>query len=460
MAHEPHLERARHAILAWDSGGLDRIVATLGDDTAGWAGWARAWASLLRGEWTDAHDRAATLETDASARKDAALVIESAALRALAAAYAGETPRALVTARRASRMARTEAIPEQEYVAHLALAHVRRLTGHPHLATRILGALAQAAPPPFYGWLRWELVMAGALETAQRLAESMPSVRTSSAEAAAALEEIVGAAESCDVRRWDAARAVLDRHARSPMIAADAGAVLDACDLERTPRDTDVIAWCAGATAEGPSRLHGILTRRGSAPPDDSAIAYVIAHPHGERRRIPRLVWSFSRTDGVVVLAQGRRKQGRVETLVSALALAGDGGLDETDCFAEVYEFVYEPEVHKNIFHVLVHRAREWLGDAGTVEVGGGRISLRLERPVLVPDPRCTKPMQDRLLRAVAENRGATAKDIARAIGVSLRVAQAALQELSADGACLAQREGKQVRYVVEDTTFSEPTQL
>ena len=460
------IESAREAILAWDADALDRAAQELAADgsaTAGWAAAAQAWACLLRGRWDEAHDRAAALEPDASSRKDAALVIEAAALRALASAFAGDVPRALATARRASRMARTEAIPEQEYMAHLALAHVRRLTGHPHLATRILGALAQVAPSAWHGFLRWELVMAGALETAWQLGENAPrheSHRSPSDEAAAALETFVSAAEASDAPSYAAARAALERASRIPLLAADAGAVLDACDLDRTPRDTDVIAWCAGATAEGPSRLHGILTRRGSAPSDDSAIAYVIAHPDGVRRRVPRLVWSFCRERGVVVLAQGRRKQGRVETLVSALALAGDDGLDEPDCFAEVYEFAYEPEVHKNIFHVLVHRAREWLGDAGTVEVGGGRIALRLVRPVLVPDPRCTKPMHDRLLRAVAENRGATAKDIARAIGVSLRVAQAALQELSADGACLAQREGKQVRYVVEDTTFSEPTQL
>jgi hypothetical protein len=224
-----------------------------------------------------------------------------------------------------------------------------------------------------------------------------------------------------------------------------------------------VVAWCAGATGASPAHLHGLLTRVGSAPADESAIAYVIAHPEGIRRRIPRLAWAFAQApdDGAVaVLPQGRRKQGRVETLVSALALAGDRGMEEAECFADVYEFAYEPEVHKNIFHVLVHRARDYLGDAGTVEVSSGRVHLALARPVLVPDPRCTKPMQDRLLRAVAEQRGATAKDIAHAVGISLRLAQSALQELSADGACLAQRDGRVVRYVVEDTTFSEPTRV
>jgi predicted ArsR family transcriptional regulator len=66
--------------------------------------------------------------------------------------------------------------------------------------------------------------------------------------------------------------------------------------------------------------------------------------------------------------------------------------------------------------------------------------------------------MQDRLLRAIASRGGATAQDVAKAVGVSLRVAQQALADLSADGSCLATKEGRKVRYAVEDTTFSEPT--
>jgi hypothetical protein len=162
--------------------------------------------------------------------------------------------------------------------------------------------------------------------------------------------------------------------------------------------------------------------------------------------------------EGVGVLPQGRRKQGRNETLVSALALAGPSGLSEEEAFGEVYEFAYQAEMHRGVFGVCVHRAREYLGAAGAIEHGAGRVMLALDAPILVPDPRCTKPMQDRLLRAIASRGGATAQDVAKAVGVSLRVAQQALADLSADGACLATKEGRKVRYAVEDTTFSEPT--
>ncbi len=160
----------------------------------------------------------------------------------------------------------------------------------------------------------------------------------------------------------------------------------------------------------------------------------------------------------MVVLPQGRRKQGRNETLISALALAGPEGLSEEAAFGEVYEFAYQAEMHRGVFGVCVHRARDYLGDAGTIEHGAGRVQLALAAPILVPDPRCAKPMQDRLLRAIASHGGATAQDVAKAVGVSLRVAQQALADLSADGACLATKDGRKVRYAVEDTTFSEPT--
>ena len=143
--------------------------------------------------------------------------------------------------------------------------------------------------------------------------------------------------------------------------------------------------------------------------------------------------------------------------LTSLLALEPEG-VDETRCFERVYGFPFEVELHKGVFDVLVHRTREYLGDAGRIVREDGRIQLVLLRSILVADPRCTKPFPDSLLRVVAQQRGATAKDIAAAAGVSLRAAQAALRDLTEAGACEAQKRGRAVHYVVEDTTFSEPT--
>lgn len=439
--------------------------AAAGDPDVGrWARWADAWSLLLRGAYGDAAQIATEVEHEAARARDAALVIEAASIRALATAASGDLAEATTLARRASRMARTEAIPEQEWIAHLVLARVRRLTGHPHLATRILTALARVAGPDFQPWLRWELAMAGAVETAVEQESTRPSHArdlSNAAELGAAwLVELCQAADAADAHRFDQAAAALEQAVRWPMLAEEVAAALDACDVRRAPRDAAVRAWCAGATHDGPPLLHGLLTRAGSAPEDETAIAYVLVHPTYGCRRVPRMGYALFDRRGITILEQGRRKQGRVETVVSALALAPGMELDEPACFADVYGFAFEPEVHRGVFGVLLHRAREYLGGAGSIEAGGGRIRMTLATPILVPDPRCTKPMQDRLLRTVAQHGKASAKDVAKALGLSLRVAQTALAELSADGACVAHREGREVRYEVEDTTFSEPTQV
>jgi hypothetical protein len=107
---------------------------------------------------------------------------------------------------------------------------------------------------------------------------------------------------------------------------------------------------------------------------------------------------------------------------------------------------------------VLIHRCKEHLGDRASITRAKGRIQLVPNGPLLLADPRCSRPLGDSLLGIVAERPGASAKDIAEASGVSLRVVQATLQSLVKDGACQLDRDGREVRYVVEDTTFSEPT--
>jgi len=443
---------ASRSALAFDRAALG---ATAGAAAGPIADWAHAFDAFLAGDAEGAISRAEAVEGDASRAGDPVMVIEAAALRACATAASGDLGTATSLARRASRMARTEAIPEQEYSAHLVLARMRRLTGHPHLATRILTSLARVAPSRYQAWLAWELLTSGAFDAAREaLGRCAPGP---AGDAATVLGRVLFAAEDGDASAFASAARDISL-LPWPVFRAEADAIVDACDPQRTPADPAVEAWCAGATSDSPASLHGILTRPGSAPANESAIAYVIARPDGRRRRIPRLGWGLVDLEGVGVLPQGRRKQGRNETLVSALALRGPDGLSESEAFDEVYEFAYEPEMHRGVFGVCVHRAREWLGASATIEHGGGRVILELRAPLLIPDPRCAKPMQDRLLRAIASRGGATAQDVAKAVGVSLRVAQQALADLSADGACLATKEGRKVRYAVEDTTFSEPT--
>src|SRR4029453_533046 len=111
------------------------------------------------------------LESDAYKAQHAPLVIEAASLRALALSGSGNLEEATRISRRASRMARTESIPQQEYFANLVLARLRRLNGQTHLATRILQSLLRMASPLWRPWLGWELVMAGAEELEKSLTD-------------------------------------------------------------------------------------------------------------------------------------------------------------------------------------------------------------------------------------------------------------------------------------------------
>jgi hypothetical protein len=105
-------------------------------------------------------------------------------------------------------------------------------------------------------------------------------------------------------------------------------------------------------------------------------------------------------------LPQTHLKQGRTEMLLAALALAPPEGVAEVDCFQNVYGFPYEPEVHKGVFDVLIHRSREHASALGTIVRGKGLIRLELNGPILIADPRCTRPLGDALLGVLAESAG------------------------------------------------------
>jgi hypothetical protein len=421
-----------------------------------------AWRLLLSGHPEEATTAATAVHGQASKERVAAVVIDASTLRAFAALTAGDLAEATMLARRASRMARTEGMPQPEYLAHLVLARVRRMTGHPHLATRILEALVRVASPVWAGWIRWELVFSGSMELAfPGELPSAPAEHTSHAwRMAWKLAELHHAAERGDRPAFDATGNALARWVESfPPLRDELEAARSACDPRRAPIDPEVASWITGTTAETPAPLHGLCTRTSSDAAEESAMAYALRAEDGSRRRVMRLGRALAESPRIAVLRQTRRKQGRVETILAVLVLAMDDGVDEAVAFEEVYGFSYEPEIHKGVFDVLLHRTREYLGEHGRIERTGGRVRLFLGRPILVPDPRCSQPIQDQLLRAIAAARGATAKDVAKAIGVSVRTAQAALTELAADGACLVDKDGRRVAYRVEDTTFSEPTQ-
>ena len=128
---------------------------------AGWLTLCRSWAEVIRGESSSVDTRLESLRTEAVDAQAAVLAVEATALRSLAALNDGNIPVATERARRASRMARTEAIPRAELLAHLVLARLRRISGKPHLAARILSSLIEFAAPPWHPWMLWELTLSG-----------------------------------------------------------------------------------------------------------------------------------------------------------------------------------------------------------------------------------------------------------------------------------------------------------
>jgi DNA-binding transcriptional ArsR family regulator len=209
-------------------------------------------------------------------------------------------------------------------------------------------------------------------------------------------------------------------------------------------------AWCVGASVELPFGLLGIaLHPRHEA---DDVLGYVVTRPGRPPRRI------FGAGVGFAEGLTQSSRPGRTETAVSVVALAGRAGLDKADFFQRVYGFPYRKELHQGPLEVLVHRVRKTVGDSLELERGEDRIAVAVRAPLSVPDPRCIKPLDERLLRALAEHGGGSAKDVAKALGVSIRTVQGVIKHLTEDGSCIADRQGRNVIYRIEDTTFSEPT--
>src|SRR5690242_19693427 len=111
------------------------------------------------------------------------------------------------------------------------------------------------------------------------------------------------------------------------------------------------------------------------------------------------------------------------------------------------------------MFEVLVTRARLYLEKAGEMVRGDGRIAMSLRVPIAVPDPQCAAQLHDQILRVLAREGSVTAGDAAERVGLSVRAVQQALRSLAEDGVCVGEKDGRQITYAVEDTTFSEPTQ-
>ncbi|WP_236604424.1 winged helix-turn-helix domain-containing protein [Sandaracinus amylolyticus] len=441
---------ARHAALALDAARVaeldDRIAEARPTSTDVAAELVAAWRALLSGAHALASELAGTCGARASELRQPDLVVDAASLAALARLASGDLASGVKAARRASRMARTEGIPLCEALAHLVLARARRASGHAHLALRITRALAALPVTSHRAWLAFEHALAGG-------SASVDDGRS----LASALHAWCDAAESGSRARFDdATRALHTSAASAPaFLRDDVETLVLACDPDRDPRGTSLEGFLLGATSEMPPALHGVATTRGLVT--EPAILYALQRRGSPPRRVVRLGRGLA-GDDLPALQQSRRHQGRAETVVATLLLAGPRGLDEGECFRAVYGFEFVPEIHRGALDVALHRAREWLGGIARLERQGSHVRLDAERGLVCPDPRAGRSLADKILAALAEDRGRSAKELAEAVGAPLRAAQAALATLVEDGACEARRAGRVLEYHLEDTTFSEPT--
>ena len=391
------------------------------------------------------------LETDAARARRAGTVLEMAALRGLVLLSSGQLGEAVAAGRRASRMARTEALRQQEYLANVILARIRRASQRPHLALRILFALRAAVSDPWRDWVDSELLLSGG-----RIDEGSGRV--------AGWRTAIAAA--CAGERGVFVRG-LDRLATDPgstLVREDAAVLRCIVDPEFDPDrgPHGAAAWRRTETDLAPGGLHAVADaaeeiEAGGAGEPPRAAAHVLLYPDGRATRISSLGLGLI---GAPWIAQstGKRRGGRLPAALPVLAAAGSNGLAAEALFAEVYGFRFKKVLHENALGILLHRVRAALDPAARLERGGGRVRLETSTILAVPDARCDRPVEDRLLRLLGQRRGTSAREAAKALGVPLRSAQAVLKELVEDGSCLRDGAGRTTTYLIEDTTFREPT--
>jgi DNA-binding transcriptional ArsR family regulator len=412
----------------------------------------RAYAALASGDDRSAHDLSTEVATRSALLQLPSILVQAMALKSLSSG--DDVDAALATGRRASLMGRSESLPHAEFLAHLALLRARRRAGQPHLALRIASAMGDVVTEPWRAILVWESSWAGGALPAPWKGDRSPADR-----AVAALADFLAAAQAGDRARSSAAleraRAACEGFAPAARELRD----LAACSgVDDAACSEAAAAFRAGKQTLTPPSLHGLKLRPSGADDTETAGAYVYRRPDGRATRV--LHWGVPLLGGSVArVRQSQRTQGRIEMLLSILALSGPGGIEDAPCFEEAYGFRYVPELHRGVLEVLLHRARAAVDGVADIDRGPGRLCLRSASPLLIPDPRVAERTQDRILRYLALRGAASARDAALRLGVSLRAAQGALKELSSAGACQLRRDGRTVEYVVEDTVFSEPTQ-
>ncbi|MEM6957213.1 MAG: hypothetical protein AAF645_16100, partial [Myxococcota bacterium] len=354
--------------------------------------------------------------------------IETGCLQALYALFDGDVRRGVQAARRAVRMARAEGLVLYELLSSLVLARGRRLEGRPHLAVRILGSVAQVAPPLWQGWLRYEQWLSG--EPVETAGDFVPF---------APLEALHGIREGA--ARGDSNAIDRALQGAPPWVHPELSVLAESIDPTRDARASPP-GWLDGTDIACP---HAIL---GLCVPDierDGELIPVLldVRPDRPARRVLAM--------GAALVAaplptEYDLSQVRTHSAIAHLATGPDENAEAL--FQRVYGFAYDRDRHDGAFRVLLHRVRKALPDGLTLQKN---CRLEVGASVLIPDTRLEFEQETLVLRHLAHNQGrASTKGVASALRISVRSVQNMLRALVDDGTCTSVRSGNAVEYRLE----------
>ena len=428
--------------------------APAGTPAALWTRCCSAWRAIFASETIG---EMTTERAQASEIGDPVLVLLLASLRALEALRLNQIDEAIALARRSSRMAASEEFPQLEYLCNWVLARVRRASSRNHAAARILDALLSTAQPRWRPVLLWELAMSG---HHAMVSKHLPE--DDGDWPAEILAKAITAAETGNRAELDAAATRLASLTWALSFhATEAKALLDGLDPLREPQmlSPEVAAWCTDQTDEVPIALRGFVPPPRVLRDWGVAGALVYVTPQGLHRRA-LLNGAPLLPEAAFEIAGSARGHGRVEHALCILARQNGQSISVSDLFEHVYGFELSSRPHEDAFTTLMARVRAALDDAGEVRAGDRERTLQLKQPLIIPDPRCEQSKDNLVLQLVAQVGRVSAAQASRILGIPVRTTQAALKALAEEGACRIIREGRNIEYVVEDTTFHVPTMV
>ena len=340
-------------------------------------------------------------------------------------------------------MAVSGALYQQQYLAHLVLARLRRRSGMPHLALNITRALGSRATRPWATWTAWEATLAG--DRTERTGCSQDAAT----EDPIALRVAIRAALAGDRAAFDAGmRRAFESVAGVGFLARELGELSVAIDPDTEPGARD---WACSDDAPFPPGLLGVHDEAKSLHP----VAVLVAPDRAPRRCLlaaRRLAGAGS------PLHRSSKATSTCESMRSCRVGARRRPTSRRRFLRAPLRLPVRRGSSRNLLGVLVHRARERVGGAGVLVRGGGTLELTSASPVWISDPRSTPPEADQVLHAIARGGESGAKDLAERLGIPLRSVQAAIARLVDDGVCRRIKKGRVVTYRVADTTFTEPS--